>query len=396
MPQSHILPGANVQQTASAWTVLRAVVLCSLIVLCSLYALSWGSNGHRFINRVSVRHLPNQMLLFIQDSTFFSDHSVDADNRRVSGDTSFYGEAPRHFIDIDDYPNFHNLSRNIDSVIMLYGWQRVKDNGVNPWATVWVYDSLVNQLARGDWPKIRQTASDLGHYVGDAHQPLHATRNYNGQYTNNSGIHSRYETTMLSSTYYLSALAITPDSVHYVGDRINYIFDYILHSNSLIDTILLGDTYAKAVSGWNGSGTAPASYYNALWQKTGLMTLDQMQRGTRALANLWYSAWIDAGLITLGAELPAPTTPGEFQLHQNYPNPFNPTTTITYTLPVGGTISLKIFTVDGREVATIAQGDQSAGVHSIDVRSENLASGVYLYRLQLGSFMQTKKLTVVK
>jgi hypothetical protein len=249
-------------------------LLASFAIIAILYldAFGWGANGHRFINRNSVYHLPNQMQLFIQDSSFFATHASDADGRVNSNDTSLYAEAPRHYLDIDDYPNFQNLPRSLDTLIALYGWERVKDNGTLPWATVWNMDSLVNQLHRGDWTRAYLTASDIGHYAGDAHQPLHNTKNYNGQYSNNYGIHSRYESTMLSPTYYLTQLYIVPDSVRYISDKVNYIFNYILHSNSLVDTVLHGDTYAKVVSGWNGSGTAPATYYAALWDDTRIMT----------------------------------------------------------------------------------------------------------------------------
>jgi len=198
--------------------------LACLVLALYVTASGWGGYTHQFINRSVVRHLPNQMMLFIQDSIFFAQHASDADNRRNSSDTSLYAEGPRHFMDIDDYPNFHNLPRSLDTLIMLYGWERVKQNGTNPWATVWNYDSLVAQLRRGDWTRAKLTASDIGHYVGDAHQPLHNTRNYDGQYTNQRGIHARYESVMLSPTYFLSSLAIVPDSVRYVADRITFIF----------------------------------------------------------------------------------------------------------------------------------------------------------------------------
>jgi hypothetical protein len=355
-------------------------------------ASGWGRQGHEFVNRKVVYHLPNQMMLFIQDSAFFGAHASDADNRRISSDTSLYAEAPRHFMDIDDYPNFRTLTRSLDTLIMQYGWQRVKDNGTNPWATVWNYDSLVAQLRRADWTRAKLTASDIGHYVGDAHQPLHNTRNYDGQYTNQRGIHARYESTMLST--FLSQLSITPDSARYIRDRINFIFDYILHSNSLVDTVLLADTYAKSISG----GAFNATYYNALWERTRRITLDQMQRGTLHLASLWYSAWVDAGLISTTGVLPnVATTPSELSLKQNYPNPFNPSTTISYTLPVGGTVALKMFSLDGKEVATLVQENQSAGEHSLQFSAPNsLASGVYFYQLRLGNFSQTKRFVLLK
>ncbi len=373
------------------------VTLGSLLLVAAMYltAFGWGWDAHRFINRTAVYHLPNNMQLFIQDSSFFSLHSIDPDVRRNNNpnDTSLFAEGPRHFMDIDDYPNFHNLPHDLNTVIALYGWERVKNNGTNPWATVWNYDTLVTELVQGDWAHATLRASDIGHYVGDAHQPLHNTKNYNGQYTGNSGIHARYETTMLSPTYYLSALYIVPDNVEYVTNKIDFVFDYIFHTNSLVDTILHGDTYAKAASG----GIYNATYYTELWNRTRIITLDQMQRGTRDLASLWYSAWVDAGLILpTGVTPPVETKPAEFKLEQNFPNPFNPTTTISYYLPVGGTISLKVFALDGREVATIAQENQSVGHHTVEFDASRLASGVYLYRLQLGHFAETKKMLLLK
>lgn len=358
-------------------------------------AFGWGWNAHRFINRTSVYHLPNAMQLFIQDSLFFAQHAVDADARVNSSDTSLYAEAPRHYLDIDDYPNFYNLPRNLDTLIAIYGWERVKDNGTLPWATGWNMDSLVNQLRRGDWNRAYLTASDIGHYVGDAHQPLHCTRNYNGQYSNNYGIHSRYESSMINT--YLNQLWIVPDSVRYISNKIDFVFEYILHSNSLVDTVLHGDTQAKIVSGWNGSGTPPATYYAALWDYTRPVTLDQMQRATETLASLWYTAWVDAGLIIrTGADLPAATVAADFSLDQNYPNPFNPVTSISYSLPVGGTVFLKVFSLDGREAATLVRENQSAGTHAVRFDASHLASGVYVYRLQLGSFAQSKKFLLLK
>ncbi len=369
-----------------------ALVVAAVFVIY-LEASGWGRDGHSLINRTSVRHLPGSMLLFIQDSSFFQQHASDADVRRT-GDTAFFSEQWRHFLDIDDYPNYQNLPRSLDTLIRLYGWERVKENGTNPWATLWFYDSLVAQLGHADWPAAKQTAADIGHYVGDAHQPLHVTKNYNGQLSGQSGIHSRYESTMLSATV-LNSIAILPDSVSYIANRMEFIFDYLLLSNSYVDTVLQADLYAKSLSG--GSTSSPA-YYNALWSRTQRITVDEMQRATKAIASFWYSAWVDAGLISVTGVLPpVAATPVELSLAQNYPNPFNPATMISYSLPVGGTVSLKVFSVDGREIATLVQENQSAGSHAVQFSAPpSFASGVYLYQLRLGNFSQTKKFVLLK
>ncbi len=89
--------------------------------------------------------------------------------------------------------------------------------------------------------------------------------------------------------------------------------------------------------------------------------------------------------------------PTNFELSQNYPNPFNPTTNIRFSLPTSQVVTLKIYDVTGREVATLINGERrAAGVYQLTYDASNLASGTYLYRLQAGSFVETKKMTLVK
>ena len=90
------------------------------------------------------------------------------------------------------------------------------------------------------------------------------------------------------------------------------------------------------------------------------------------------------------------TMPTAFALEQNYPNPFNPTTRIQYTLAAQAHVSLKIFNVVGQEVATLANGIQEAGYKSVVWNASGVSSGVYFYRLQAGSFTETRKLILLK
>jgi hypothetical protein len=96
------------------------------------------------------------------------------------------------------------------------------------------------------------------------------------------------------------------------------------------------------------------------------------------------------GLTELGA------TPEDFTLAQNYPNPFNPTTVISYQLPVNSEVRLEVYDMLGRNVATLVDGRVAAGRHTVNFDASNLSSGVYLYRLQAGSQIMTRKLTILK
>lgn len=96
---------------------------------------------------------------------------------------------------------------------------------------------------------------------------------------------------------------------------------------------------------------------------------------------------------TVEVDLGSPT---KFELSPNYPNPFNPTTTIRFSLPEASDVKLTIYNILGQEVQTLINGEMAAGIHTIDFGAQNLSSGIYIYKLEAGSFIQTKKMTVLK
>ena len=85
-----------------------------------------------------------------------------------------------------------------------------------------------------------------------------------------------------------------------------------------------------------------------------------------------------------------------FVLSQNYPNPFNPTTTITYSIPTSGFVTLKIYNLLGSEIATLVNEEKNYGTYKVNWNAQNLSSGVYFYKMQAGSFSETKKLILLK
>jgi hypothetical protein len=108
----------------------------------------------------------------------------------------------------------------------------------------------------------------------------------------------------------------------------------------------------------------------------------------------WMHTWIEAeqavSIVDNGG------VPDAFELYTNYPNPFNPSTLIAYDIPQNGRVTLKVFNMLGQEVATLVDGVQVAGRHEVRFDARDLASGVYLYRIQAGSFVKTKKMHLVR
>jgi hypothetical protein len=108
------------------------------------------------------------------------------------------------------------------------------------------------------------------------------------------------------------------------------------------------------------------------------------------------------GAFTYGStvEVAISSAPAAFALSQNYPNPFNPSTVISYQVPVNSQVTLKVYNMLGQEVATLVNGPQEAGVYTVSFNTNKgtlgLSSGVYVYRLEAGSFISTKKLVLMK
>ncbi|HUI10834.1 MAG TPA: T9SS type A sorting domain-containing protein [Bacteroidota bacterium] len=110
-----------------------------------------------------------------------------------------------------------------------------------------------------------------------------------------------------------------------------------------------------------------------------------------------FDAAVAAGYFTVtGLQLASPPVPGAYVLEQNFPNPFNPSTIIRYSLPVRSKTQLAVYNMLGQLVSTLVNGEEEAGEHSVTFDASNVASGVYFYRLQSGSFVKSLKLLVLR
>ncbi len=358
----------------------RNILLLSMTALAFLF-MAWGYNGHHKINQSAANFFTPEMQQFMSWAVTLAEHASDADARKDEDPD----EGPRHYIDIDNYPGFiasGKIYQSYDSVVAQYGEDFIIDNGILPWATKRTYDSLVSSFTRFDWAKAVLFASDLGHYVADAHNPLHITKNYNGQFTDNYGIHSRYETGMINA--FLNEIEITGEEISLVPDVEDYIFNYIYENYIYVDSIMLADDYAEAVAG----NTSSSTYKAALWGKTKNFTIPLFNKASKSLAELIFTAWAEAGKPDMNSG------PGIFEfipennnlfIHLT-PNPVKNTATVQFNLLDQAEIECRVFDYTGTIVQILQKENLPAGAHEIQFKTADLPEGIYCISICTGRF----------
>jgi len=340
----------------------------------------WGWHVHSLVNRTAAASLPVEFAAFAQWTDSLASLASAADARRCCDDN----EAPRHYIDIDDYEEFFagTLPHTYDAMVARFGRERVIGNGIVPWAIETALAQLTEHLRSRDWPRAVAVAADIGHYVADSHQPLHLTTNYDGQETGQRGIHSRYEST-LTEIYY-SSLVPVPGSVSAYARPLDAVFAWIERVYAGVDQVLYADRRATNAAGGQTSGPV---YYEVLWRDTGDLTRACIRDAALATAALWYTAWLDAGAPVLPGQGSSPPPPLTLRLLPNAPNPFQDRTTLRFELPGTGRATLRVLDVRGRLVRTLLDEDPGRGQRSLewdgrDTEGRRAPSGTYRLRLE--------------
>src|SRR5687767_4544837 len=167
------------------FTCLAGAIFISII---HSRTYSWGFWAHQRINRIAVFSLPAPMFGFFKHYIdYITIHAVDPDKRRYAVE----GEAACHYIDLDRYGEspFDSIPQRWTEAMQKYSEDTLMAHGIVPWHIERMTYRLTAAFRNRDGAGILKYAAEIGHYIGDAHVPLHCTRNYNGQLTGQHGIH---------------------------------------------------------------------------------------------------------------------------------------------------------------------------------------------------------------
>lgn len=289
---------------------LIAGLLACLLLFAPIPLQAWGMDVHRWITRRAVEGLPAELKpYYTAHIDFVSEHSADPDLWRIVGLKGSLGEEdPNHFLDIDglDVPRpFTGVPRDWNAYLAKYGAERVEKAGRLPWRAEEIYKLLVarfqdaakNPNGYGAENALFLSAV-LAHYVEDAHQPFHGVVNYDGQLTNQRGVHGRFETQLVLRNR--ATLRLAPVKVRAIPDIKEFIFEKIVEGESLVESLLAADRKAAADREFYDD-----AYFAAFLKGTQPVLERRLSEAASGVASAIVAAWTEAGKPAMPTGKPA-------------------------------------------------------------------------------------------
>ena len=273
---------------------------------------SWGFFAHKRINRIAVFTLPPEMIHFYKHHIeFITEHAVDPDKRRHAVE----GEAERHFIDIDRYYHFGKdpfevIPEKWTEAVLKFTEDTLKANGILPWHIDKMARKLTDAFREENVDKILKVSSDLGHYIGDAHVPLHTTENYNGQLTGQKGIHGLWESRL--PELFADDYDYFTGKAKYIDNPLKTAWGIIRNSFSAKDSVLLFEAalnekfpadkkWAYEKRGSSLTKVYSLEYSEAYNKMLNGMVERRMRETILMIGSYWYTSWVNAGQPDLDA-----------------------------------------------------------------------------------------------
>jgi hypothetical protein len=279
-------------------------LLSGWVFFCPLSAGAWGFFAHERINELAVNLLPPGMQgLFRSQLGYLRLHATDPDKRRYA----VKEEGPRHYIDLDRYGSypFDSLPRAWKLAVARYSEDSLQKHGIVPWWLEVMTGRLTKAFREKDVSRILQNAAEIGHYLSDAHVPLHACSNHNGQYTGQRGIHGLWESRvpeLLANAkwnFWIGQAAFIQNPAPYFWSRV---LESALASDSVLrlERELNARTDPAKKYAYEERNGKLIRQYSSEYARTydsllGGMVERRMRLSIQSVASIWYTCWVLAG-----------------------------------------------------------------------------------------------------
>ncbi len=290
---------------------LPVILFVSIIIACS----GWGFLIHRTIHQLAVYQLPKSIQpFFYSNMDYLVKHSVRPDLRRNKDKT----EDTKHFIDFEAYGDSAawKMPLKWDLAVIKYSKDTLLKYGYVPYHVIAMKKKLTNAFKAKNKDSILFYAADIGHYIADANVPLHTTLNYDGQLTNQKGLHSLWESMIPEielSQYDLS----TKHKARYLSKPDEAIWNAVRQSHLLLKNVLQMETQASKnftdatkyrVQMRNGkeSRSYTSNFAKAYSKLLGNTINQQLLKTSNLISDFWFTSWVDAGKPDLKGLLKEP------------------------------------------------------------------------------------------
>jgi len=249
---------------------------------------------------------------------FITEHAIDPDKKRYVDSL----EAPRHFFNADHYGKrpFMKMPVKWKEAARKYTVDTLNKYGTVPWEIQYQYYRLVDAFKKHDTTGILKKSANLGHYIADAHVPLHLTQNYNGQFTHQEGVHALWESRLpeLFSDRYNYYVG----KARYIENPLNEAFKICRTSFNCVDSALrferiinknfpVNKKYEMIKHGNRNVKDYSVAYAKAYHIALKGMVQQRMRLAILEVGSFWYSAWVDAGQPDLSKLIDKPLSAGE-------------------------------------------------------------------------------------
>ena len=284
-----------------------SLVMLLLLVAAPRAAHAWGFSAHKFVMDRAIALLPPEL------RPFYEKHRSEVVERAIDPDTwiiaGWEEERPHHFVDMDSpgfgqYP-FNELPRDYTTALAKFGAARMRDAGTLPWTAEEVYGSLRRAFEayprRGGFGPnahldVILFSAWLAHYTSDGHVPLHGVANYDGQLTQQWGVHSRWEAVLFER--YSGRLTIAPKAIAPIRDPRSFLFDALLQDTQLVPALLKADR--DAIGDRDAYDDA---YYESFFAANRSVMEQRLNDSIAAIAGMITGAWEAAGKPAMSVNL---------------------------------------------------------------------------------------------